>query len=140
MISAITWSIAMVLFLLSGLHMHWVLGGRRGTEAAIPSTGSDLIFRPSNLATGIVALLLALSAWFVLELGGAVKLLYPDWIISYGGWLLSAVFIIRAIGDFKWMGFFKRKKGTVFARWDSAFHSPLCLLLGIGILVIALNH
>ncbi|WP_336077986.1 DUF3995 domain-containing protein [Paenibacillus sp. 203] len=55
---------------------------------------------------------------------------------SYGVGLLSCVFILRSIGDFKWVGFFKRKKGTVFAKWDTVLYSPLCFLLGTAILMI----
>ncbi|MGR6127766.1 DUF3995 domain-containing protein [Paenibacillus sp. SER-28] len=55
---------------------------------------------------------------------------------SYGVGLLSCVFILRSIGDFKWVGFFKRKKGTVFAKWDTVLYSPLCFLLGTAILII----
>lgn len=40
--------------------------GTRGALAAIPSNGSDLLFRPSKAATGIVAGALALAGWFVL--------------------------------------------------------------------------
>ncbi|WP_416145629.1 DUF3995 domain-containing protein [Paenibacillus polymyxa] len=55
---------------------------------------------------------------------------------SYGAGLLSCVFILRSIGDFKWVGFFKRKKGTFFAKWDTVLYSPLCFLLGTAILII----
>ncbi|MHA7965352.1 DUF3995 domain-containing protein [Paenibacillus sp. CAU 1782] len=68
-------------------------------------------------------------------LGGAVeRLLFPDWLFSFGGWLLGSLFRIRAIGDLKWVGFFKKRKGTLFAKWDTALFSPLCLLLGVGIM------
>lgn len=138
MIIVLIWAISGILLLLSAVHWYWVAGGRMGILAAIPSDGSTLLFRPSKLATGAVAGLLILAAWFVLEFGGAVEnFLFPKWLLTYGGWVLSTVFILRAIGDFMWVGFFKKRKGTLFAQWDTVLYSPLCLCLGIGLLVIA---
>ncbi|TCZ78124.1 DUF3995 domain-containing protein [Paenibacillus albiflavus] len=137
MVSFFTWVVGGILFLLSGIHLYWMAGGRRGALAAIPSKGSELLFRPTNVATGIVAGALALAGWFVLELGEVVEwLLFPDWVFIYGGWVLSAVFIIRAIGDFRWIGFFKKQKGTLFAKWDTMLYSPLCLFIGICLIFL----
>lgn len=136
MISFLAWVVGGILLLLSAIHIYWLLGGRKGTHMAVPSTGTEPLFRPSKLATGIVAVLLALACWFVFELGGNVRLLYSDSFIQYGGWILCVLFVLRAVGDFKWLGFFKRKKGIPFARWDSVLFSPLCLFLGIFLFII----
>lgn len=136
MLEFLTWAVGGILFALSGVHGYWVFGGRVGHKAAIPSTGTALLFKPSRMGTAIVAILLALAAWFVFELGGVRRLMFSDFFYSYGGWLLSGLFIVRAIGDFKWVGFFKRKKGTVFAKWDSILYSPLCFLLGSALSII----
>ncbi|RIX60061.1 DUF3995 domain-containing protein [Paenibacillus nanensis] len=138
MIIVLNWAIGGILLFLSAVHWYWVAGGRRGTQAAVPSDGSTKLFRPSKLATGVVAGLLLMAAWFVLEFGGAVEqLVFPKWLLTYGRWGLSAVFILRAIGDFRWIGFFKKRKGTLFAQWDTILYSPLCLCIGIGLLAIA---
>ncbi|MGN7360870.1 DUF3995 domain-containing protein [Paenibacillus sp. SAF-054] len=139
MIIVLIWAISGILLLLSAIHWYWVAGGRMGIQAAVPSDGSTMLFRPSRLATGTVAVLLLLAAWFVLEFGGAVEhLIFPEWLLAYGGWVLSAVFILRAIGDLRWVGFFKKRKSTLFAHWDTILYSPLCLCIGIGITAIAL--
>jgi hypothetical protein len=49
---------------------------------------------------------------------------------------LAIVLIIRAIGDFKYVGFFKRIKNTPFARYDTQYYAPLCLYLGLSTLLI----
>ena len=135
--SAITWIVGGILLLLSGIHLYWMMGGKRGVLAVIPSEGSEAKFRPTPIATGIVAALLALAGWFVLELGSVIdSLLFPDWLFPYGGWVLGGVFIVRAVGDFRWVGFFKKRKGTLFAKWDTVLYSPLCLFLGIGLIVV----
>lgn len=133
----LSWIIGIILFVLSGIHIYWIFGGRWGTTAAIPSRGEEPLFRPSAISTGVVALLLALAAWLVLELGAITPVLFPEVLLRIGGWLLGAVFTLRAIGDFRWVGFFKKTKGTTFARMDSVFFSPLCLFIGVSVLLIA---
>lgn len=82
-----------ILLALSAVHWYWIAGGKRGLIAAIPSNGSELLFSPSKLATGMVASALAVAGWFVLELGGVfTQLLFPDWLLLFGGWALSIVF------------------------------------------------
>ncbi|UHA75125.1 DUF3995 domain-containing protein [Paenibacillus sp. 481] len=136
MVTFLAWVTGGILFLLSGVHIYWVLGGKKGAVAAIPSNGSKPLFKPSKIGTLIVAGALAIAGWLVLELGVMKGLLFPDWLIGYGGWALSIVFILRAIGEFKWLGFFKKERGTLFAKWDSALYSPLCLVIGICIVFI----
>jgi len=38
---------------------------------------------------------------------------------------MAVVFAARAVGDFKYVGFFKSIKGTTFALWDTRVYSPL---------------
>lgn len=136
--SVLTWVVAGILFLVSAIHLYWLAGGKAGALAALPSRGGEPLFRPTGWDTGGVAVVLALSGWFVLELGGAVgRVLFPNWLLGFGGWALAVVFIIRAVGEFRWVGFFKRHKGTVFAKWDTLLFSPLCLFLGVCLLYIA---
>ncbi|AUO05952.1 hypothetical protein NS115_07390 [Paenibacillus jamilae] len=138
MLELLSWVVGGILLVLSGMHLYWVFGGQKGAKAAIPSTGTDLLFKPSKIGTSIVAILLALAAWFVLELGRVVPIQFFHFFYFYGAGLLSCLFILRSIGDFKWVGFFKRKKGTVFAKWDTVLYSPLCFLLGTAILMMML--
>ncbi len=132
MASVFTCIVGGILFLLSGIHLYWVGGGRRGVLAELPSDISEVKIRPSKIATGFVAGALALAGLFVLELGEVMeRLIFPDWLFLYGGWILSVVFILRSVGDFRWVGFFKKQKGTLFAKWDTVLYSPLCLFIGI---------
>ena len=43
----------------------------------------------------------------------------------------------RAIGDSELVGFFKEVRDSKFARLDTLFYSPLCVVLGAGLLVLA---
>ena len=56
-------------------------------------------------------------------------------------WLCSALAVAmaaRAVGDFRLVGFFKRVRGTRFARLDTMLFTPLCLLLAAGVLYVGL--
>lgn len=134
----LVWFVGSVFFVLSGVHIYWAAGGKRGARAAIPSVGEEPLFRPSVWGTGIVALLLAFMGLFVFQLGGYGEPIGPRWLYEYMGWSLAALFIMRAVGDFRWVGFFKRQRETLFAQWDGILFSPLCLLMGVCLIVIAI--
>jgi len=44
---------------------------------------------------------------------------------------LFSIFLLRAIGDFNYVGFFKKIKDTNFGKMDSKYYSPLCLVIAI---------
>ncbi|MFC5468299.1 DUF3995 domain-containing protein [Cohnella suwonensis] len=149
MAEVLAWLVGGVLVVLCGIHAYWAFGGKRGYEAALPEVGSsggferasdakkEKAFRPGKLATLLVAALLAVAAWATLELGGAVpRALFSERLSQAGGWFLGALFLVRAVGDFKYLGLFKRLKGTTFARWDTKLYTPLCFLLGSALLTI----
>jgi hypothetical protein len=55
-------------------------------------------------------------------------------------WVISAIALLlfaRAIGDSELVGFFKEVKGSRFARLDTWVYSPLCVVLGAGLLAVA---
>jgi hypothetical protein len=123
----------LVIFLvLSGVHFYWLLGGKWGLGSAIPTNlnGRPLI-QPGPLATLAVAVGLLFMGLATLLRGG---LLQFDWLSNRVGewavWGVAVVFLLRAVGDFKYVGFFKKEKGSLFARMDTRYYSPLCLAIG----------
>ncbi len=54
--------------------------------------------------------------------------------------LTGAAFVLRAIVPTPWTGFFKRTRGTRWARYDSRLYSPLFLLLGAFLIAVALDY
>ena len=138
---ALALSIAAVLLVLGALHIYWAAGGKAGVGAAVPEVEGQPAFVPGPNATLLVALALTLSALVVL---GRAHLWTPAGIprsvFSAGTWVLTALFLLRAVGDLRLVGFFKRVRGTRFAQRDTLFYSPLCLLLGLGLLALALSR
>ena len=130
-------ALATVLAFLSGLHIYWVLGGRWGWGAAIPQVDGRPAFTPSRFATLLVALGLAAAAVLPLVRAGTLPFPVPPRLSQWSTVLLALIFFIRAVGDFRRVGFFKRVRGTPFAIWDTRLFSPLCLLLAAGFARIA---
>jgi hypothetical protein len=54
--------------------------------------------------------------------------------VPAGIWFVAGIFLLRAIGDFHYIGFFKQVRDSRFARLDTLVYSPLCLLLASLIL------
>jgi Protein of unknown function (DUF3995) len=52
-------------------------------------------------------------------------------------YLLALVFALRAIGDFRYVGFFKSLGDEPFRSWDTWLFSPLCLAIAIAAFAVA---
>ncbi len=129
--------IAVFLFL-SGIHFYWGLGGKWGASAAIPTKeNNEKVINPTMFECFVVAFGLLGFAVFILVKSRLLSLSLPVWILNYGLWAISILFTLRAIGEFKYVGFFKKIKFTTFGQLDTKYYSPLCL--AIGLLAIAIE-
>jgi hypothetical protein len=124
---------ALVFALLSLLHVFWALGGRWAGAAVVPERDGKPTLSPGPLATLVAALLLFAAAGLVAAAGGIVTVrAIPGWLPAAGTWCVGVVMLARFVGDFRYVGVFKRVRGTRFARLDSRAYSPLCLALAAG--------
>ena len=123
--------LSFIFLILGGFHIYWFFGGTWGLEKVIPSKGSkaESLSIPKS-ATLLVALLLLTAGFLYLIKSGLIKMDIPS-IVKYGYWIIPAVFTLRAIGEFNYVGFFKKVKDTEFAKADSTLFSPLCLAIGV---------
>lgn len=127
--------------ILGGFHFYWFLGGTWGTEKVIPTkdANSSSIEIP-KFATLIVGLVLVSFGLLYIIKSGLINIQLPNWVVNYGYWFVPTIFILRAIGEFNYVGFFKKIKNTEFAKADSKIFSPLCLSIGlIGIVIQLMN-
>ena len=130
-------SILVTIFLLiSLLHLYWLFGGRLGITAALPERENHPAFTPPKFATFVVALAVFGCAVLIAALAGWIATPLSTRGMVWLGYGLSLIFFLRAVGDFKLMGFFKRVQGTRFSKFDSFFYSPLCLFLAIGVFIV----
>jgi Protein of unknown function (DUF3995) len=128
-----------ILLAISALHLYWAAGGKKALAASIPvGSAGETIMRPGLVACLVVAVGLACFAWLFFSGGFTSRLGLPPGIQSAGLWLMAAIFTLRAIGDFRYVGFFKRIKNTGFAQMDTRWYAPLCAWLGFSSLWLAL--
>ncbi|MDP5200469.1 DUF3995 domain-containing protein [Flavobacterium sp. DG2-3] len=105
--------IALVLFsiflFLSLVHFYWAFGGKWGAEGVYPTPDAETPPKnPGIVPTLIVAIGLFAFAVFYLIKVRIILLELPLWLQNYGLWVLTSIFAIRAIGDFKYLGFSKK--------------------------------
>jgi len=134
-------TLSIILFLiftiLGGFHLYWFFGGIWALEKVIPSKDNVAnTLRIPKFATLIVGLVLISFGLIYLIKTGLINVPIPIWVANYGCWVIPSIFILRSIGEFNYIGFFKKIKNTEFAKADSKLFSPLCLAIGIiGILI-----
>ncbi len=121
-----------IFIILSAVHVAWMLGSKWALSSALPTNidGTNVL-NPTKIDTAIVATGLLLFAIFYLVKGNYLKISFPNWIHKYVGWLISTLFLFRAMGDFNYVGFFKEITTTEFAQLDTILYTPLCLGLGV---------
>ncbi|WP_223488838.1 DUF3995 domain-containing protein [Pseudomonas sp. A-RE-19] len=135
--------IAAIFLCISLLHLYWAAGGKWGSEVSVPRVPgeggeeSKPAFNPSGYATLLVAVGLLLIAMLVCLRVGLYLPTVHHWSLQ---WVISAIAMLmfaRAIGDSNLVGFFKQVKDSRFARLDTWAYSPLCVVLGAGLLAVA---
>ncbi|MBK6426747.1 MAG: DUF3995 domain-containing protein [Blastocatellia bacterium] len=130
--TAIGLVVAAVMAALSGLHVVWAFGGVTGKSAVIPSRNGVPVMRPGRVSTIAVAVGLAIAAFVALAAAAVVPWPIPAIPATIGCLVIAVLFAARAIGEFRYVGFFKRVRGTEFAWWDTRVYSPLCIAISAG--------
>ena len=130
-------TLGVVFAFLSGLHVFWAFGGKWGSAATVPLSNGKPTFTPTRGATLLVATALTSAAFVVLTRANVIFTRVPAWASQWTSALLGIIFVVRSIGDFRWVGFFKSVRNTAFALWDTWLYSPLCLVLGLSTLWLA---
>ena len=128
-ITILSLTLLIIFMVLSGFHFYWLFGGIWGLDQVIPTKGKDLTsLSIPKIATLVVALVLAIFGMLYFVKSGITNVEIPksyDWIVNYGYWIIPSIFILRGIGDFNFVGIFKKIKDTKFAKADSKIFSPL---------------
>jgi hypothetical protein len=127
----------LILGSLALVHVYWAAGGRRGMASVIPTESGRRVLNPSPFTTLVVAAALAVAAALTIGATGALHEIAPSWFVRTGLGVLAGVFLLRAVGDFRLIGFTKRVRDTAFARLDTMVFAPLSAALGIACGVLA---
>ena len=146
--------LALVFAVLALLHLYWALGGQWGVDAVVPRVpasaargnhlfGSDekppmvRAFNPSQGTTLLVAAVLAGVAVLVVLRAGLLGTAVAHPALRWTLVSVAVAMLLRAVGDFRLVGFFKKITGSRFARLDTLVYSPLCMALGLGLSAVA---
>jgi len=122
------------------LHIFWALGFKFDIRNMVPVVNGEPVFTPGPIGTFIVAVVLFGFAGVSLALGfsNKVPVNYLK-AIKIAGFAIGIILLVRAVGDFKYAGFFKRIKDSNFAKYDYWLYSPFCLISGVALLYLAKN-
>ena len=116
-------------------HFYWSLGGKYGLDKAMPTNvNKEKLLEPPKLLTALVGFILLWFSYiaYMLWVGEQTKT------IVYIGWIIGTIFLLRAIGEFRIVGIFKKVKGTTFAKYDTFVYIPLCLFIGYSFIFVLL--
>ncbi len=122
-----------VVFLsLALIHFNWVRGGTWGFDNALPANEKgDRLFTPLKIHSFIVGIGLLGFSFFYIHISKIVTIPLPEPASTYIEWVIPSIFILRAIGDFRYVGLFKKVKNTNFAQYDTKYFTPLCITIGV---------
>ena len=129
--------VSSVFVVLALWHFYIALTPRSGVTGAVPSVAGKPLFVPSRRATVAVGVVLVLFAALVAATAGIVATGLPAAALSWLSYALAAGLLARAVGEFRYVGFFKRVRDSKFARLDTLVYSPLCVLLAVGVALVA---
>ena len=125
-------------WVLSGIHFNWTFGGTWGLNKALPTNSSGKrLLNPRKIDSFIVGSILTGFGFFYLDIAQYISLKLPQGITKYMIWIIPTIFLLRVIGDFKYVGLFKTVKNTDFAKADTRIFIILCLAISLIGFVIA---
>ncbi len=128
-----------ILAAIAVVHFYWAAGGEAGKAGAVPSRSGKAMFKPKAASTALVGLVLLGMAGLIAGAAGLVPAPWPARALHLACWPLAIVFLARAVGDFRYVGFFKRARDSIFATRDTLFYAPLCLALAALITIVAMG-
>jgi hypothetical protein len=138
--TALALCVTVVFMVLALWHFRMALLPASGAGGAVPSVEGRPLFVPSARTTVAVGLVLLVFAGLVAATGGLVHLGISPRLLSWASLALSLGLLARAIAEFEYVGFFKRVRGSRFAKLDTLLYSPLCLLLALAVAFVAQHN
>lgn len=111
------------------IHLNWLLGGSFGS-LLIPTDGNNrLLFKPNGAKVGILCAGFLFFALINLARTGMLAQSTVEPFARYAIAAIGMLLLLRAIGDFAYVGFSKRFYNSRFAHTDTRIFSPICLLM-----------
>jgi hypothetical protein len=121
------------------LHIYWLLGGKNSIEYFFPANSPfrKKHIKPKKTKLLFTSLALFIMAFFFIEqMAGFTNLFNAD-AFKWGNKIIAVIFVLRAFGNFTYVGFTKSFKKGTYAKLDTYLYSPICL--GIATLAYLLS-
>lgn len=135
--SAIAIAVTLTFAVLAAWHFRMAALPGIGGSGAVPTVAGKPLFVPPPAATVAVGVVLLGCAALVSAAADIWQSPLPRPLLMWLSYGLASGLLLRAIGDFRYVGFFKRVRDSRFATLDSFVYSPLCLLLAAGVVASA---
>jgi hypothetical protein len=121
-----------IFILISLIHVYWAFGGKWGVEGVIPKLENKSgALKPPPAATLIVAGGILVFALIHAGALGLISVVTSDY-LAIGLIIIAIIFALRTLGDFKYVGLFKKKRAGLFAKNDTRYYVPLCVLISLN--------
>ncbi|MDX2471737.1 MAG: DUF3995 domain-containing protein [SAR324 cluster bacterium] len=134
---AILFYLVPAIFVIVGLvHFYWAVGGKKFVSSTIPEKNGKPLFQPTFTITAIMGLAFFAFAVGVLAFGGLVAVPLEPRVIRFCVLVMLALFFGRMIGDFQYIGLFKKVKGSRFSHNDDLYFIPFCGVLAVMLSVL----
>lgn len=132
MVSIVSFLLIVIFLLIASIHFYWGVGGRWAIDNVVPTNEQgERMLKTSAASCFVVGSGLLLFSLYYVVMIISIELPISNIILNAVGWIIPSIFLLRAIGDFNYVGFTKKKTATTFARLDTAYFSPLCLLIAL---------
>lgn len=125
--------LTIIFLIIAVFHFYWAFGGSKGKTQSVPVTEKGtMLFQPGFMSCFVVGVGF-LVLIFLLYLPSLD--LFSENITKAILWLVMIIFLLRVIGDFKYIGLFKKVRNTTFSRNDNRYFVPLCFFIALLIFI-----
>jgi Protein of unknown function (DUF3995) len=91
--------LSLIFLFLAVIHIYWGFGGKSGSAASIPTTPNNKpVLKPGAIDCFVVAIALLSFGIFVLIKAGVILFALPNWLLNYGLWAITAIFLFKNYG------------------------------------------
>ena len=130
---------AALLAIAAVLHLYWAFGGDAGKSISAPELSGRAVFHVPRYSNAVVALGLLAAALLLAVRAGAFGSAVRTPATAVAARVLAVTFALRASGEFHYVGFFKRVRGTPFAHYDTWLYNPLFVCLAVVCVIASLD-
>lgn len=124
--------LTLIFFTLGIIHFYWAAGGQFGFENTLPTNQEGVrMLDPQTIDCIIGGIVFTFFGSIYAISLKSMNSKFAKAILNICLWFIPIIFMLRAIGDFNYVGFFKEIKNTNFAYYDTILYSPLCLVIAV---------